>query len=80
MYLDPSEKVVYIAERQNHRIQVFDHQGAFVTKWDVSDKVGNLQKPRDVVMDSSGRIYVLIQSKNEIDVFGIPSDIQKNEK
>ena len=80
MYFEPSEKVLYIADRQNHRIQVFDHQGAFITKWDVSDKVGNLVKPRDVVMDSSGRIYVLIQSRNEIDVYGIASDIQQTEK
>src|SRR5262249_26223399 len=71
------EKVVYIADRQNHRIQVFDEQGAFITKWDVFDNVsGKPIKPRDINMDLSGQIYVVDKDGSRINVYGISSEPQ----
>ena len=77
IFFESSEKLIYVADRQNHRIQVFDDQGRFVAKWDVSDKTGNSVKPRDIVMDSSGHVYVVDKVKSEIDVFGIGPGIQE---
>jgi DNA-binding beta-propeller fold protein YncE/endonuclease YncB( thermonuclease family) len=79
IFYEPSEKLVYVADRQNHRIQVFDDQGKFVAKWDVSDTTGNPVKPRDIVIDSSRRVYVVDKVKSEIDVFGTGPSIQKSQ-
>lgn len=79
IFFEPTEKLIYIADRQNHRIQVFDDQGKFVAKWGVSDTTGNPVKPRDIVIDSSGRVYVVDKVKSEIDVFGTGHSIQKTQ-
>lgn len=51
---------VYIADEWNHRVQVFDSSGAYLTtigsNW--SSMSGGLTNPRGVAVDASGNVYV----------------------
>ncbi len=67
---------VYVADTWNHRIQVFERDGTFVTKW---GKLGQLSSasggedlfygPRDLVVDSQGRLFVSDTGNKRIVVF-----------
>lgn len=43
---------VYVADRENHRIQVFTAEGAFVTQWT------GLRQPCDLYFSAEGTVYV----------------------
>jgi sugar lactone lactonase YvrE len=43
---------VFVADRENDRIQIFAANGDFLESWD------GLQRPADIYMDKDGRIYV----------------------
>ncbi len=53
---------VYVADTWNHRIQVFDSDGTFLTKWGTygltTDAGQLLYGPRDVAVDTLGRVLV----------------------
>jgi uncharacterized protein (TIGR03663 family) len=53
---------VYVADTWNHRIQAFDSQGNFLTKWGVYGQTNTemplFYGPRDVAVDASGRVFV----------------------
>ncbi|MBN1660244.1 MAG: TIGR03663 family protein [Anaerolineae bacterium] len=53
---------VYVADTWNHRIQVFDADGRFLTQWgafgQTGDAPGLLYGPRDIAVDASGRVFV----------------------
>ena len=40
--VDPQTRRVYVSDRSNHRIQVFDENGKFLDQWDVGS-VANAQ-------------------------------------
>jgi len=46
------EKKVYVADRQNNRVQIFTLDGAYVEEWD------NLLRPCDIFFDKRGRVHV----------------------
>ena len=43
---------VYVADRENSRLQLFSTEGEFLTEWK------DIARPCDVVVDSAGRVYV----------------------
>jgi len=47
---------VYVVDRENNRVQVFDADGAFITEW------GNTYHPMDIWMDRTGKFYVTDQT------------------
>jgi uncharacterized protein (TIGR03663 family) len=53
---------VYVADTWNHRIQVFDTNGAFLSKWGTYGQTATsaelLYGPRDVAVDPTGRVFV----------------------
>ena len=53
---------VYVADRDNHRIQKFTADGEFITDWDVwYGPLANLQEmrfPSGVAVDTAGNVYV----------------------
>ena len=51
---------VYVADTSNHRIQKFDSNGNFVTKWGATRGSGDGQfsAPVDVAVDTQGNVYV----------------------
>ena len=66
---------VYVADRNNHRIQKFDSDGNFITKWGkegIGD--GEFYYPHDIAVDSSGNVYVAEEYNHRIQKFapGIP--------
>jgi len=44
--------LVYVCDRENHRLQVFDTDGKFVTMWT------DLQQPMDISVDKEGIFYI----------------------
>ena len=46
------EGLVYVCDRENHRIQVFNTDGQFVTMWT------DIQQPMDISVDKEGIFYV----------------------
>jgi len=67
---------VYVADTWNHRVQVFDASGAFLTKWgsfgQVDGAIGGTSSfwgPRDVVVDDQGRVFVTDTGNKRVMVF-----------
>ncbi|WP_211530771.1 PKD domain-containing protein [Methanocalculus chunghsingensis] len=61
---------IYVADTDNHRIQMFDGYGSFIRQWGgegVAD--GGFSQPRGVAVDDSGRIYVADTGNNRVQVF-----------
>ena len=45
-------KKVYVADRQNNRVQIFTPEGEYIEEW------SNLLRPCDIYFDKRGRIYI----------------------
>ena len=43
---------VYVCDRENHRIQVYDADGSHLASWD------NVRRPMDIAVDKDGTFYV----------------------
>jgi DNA-binding beta-propeller fold protein YncE len=57
--VDPTGKYVYVVEYYNHRIQKFDSEGRFITKWK-----GNLSYPRGIAIDPEGKYIFVADTYN----------------
>jgi DNA-binding beta-propeller fold protein YncE len=54
-----SSNNVYVVDTANHRIQKFDSEGNFITKWgSQGDGDGEFRGPSGVAVDSSNNVYV----------------------
>jgi uncharacterized protein (TIGR03663 family) len=61
---------VYIADSQNHRIQVFDAQGQFVREWGGEGvNAGEFKEPWGVAVSADGTVYVADTWNHRIQVF-----------
>jgi len=49
------ENRVYVADRGNARVQIFDHEGGFVTQW----KGAEIGRPYALAIGPSGQVYVI---------------------
>ena len=65
-----SSGYVYVADKDNHRIQKFTSDGQFVTKWGSkgSEDGQFINEPVDIAIDRSGYLYVL-EGGNRIQKF-----------
>ena len=65
--------LVYVTDTWNHRIQVFDADGTFLTKWGMygqtSTASGIFYGPRDVAVDASGQVFVSDTGNKRIIVY-----------
>ena len=69
--VDPTTNKVYVADPINRRIQVFDSNGKFLTKWLVPEW-GQPHGFEDLAIDSDrGRVYASSANLNTILVFGL---------
>jgi DNA-binding beta-propeller fold protein YncE len=69
--VDPTGNKVYVADPRNKRIQVFDSEGKFVTKWIVQEW-GGPYGFEDLAIDSkAGRIYASSTHMNAVLVFDL---------
>ena len=67
---DPSESLLYVVDRDNHRIQVFDKSGNFKFKWGSDGKGdGQFHVPYSVDVDSAGNVWVADRNNNRIQKF-----------
>jgi hypothetical protein len=46
------EDRVWVADRENHRVQIFDAEGVFLDQWT------DVMRPTHVYMDDAGTVYV----------------------
>ena len=61
---------VYVADRQEHRIQKFDANGVFVTKWGSHGSGdGQFLSPTAITVDASGNVYVADYNNHRIQKF-----------
>ena len=67
---DPSEKYLYVVDRDSNRIQVFDKNGTFLWKWG-SKGTGNGQFtiPYSVDVDSQGNVWIADRGNHRIQKF-----------
>ncbi|NJL58452.1 MAG: 6-bladed beta-propeller [Desulfobacteraceae bacterium] len=60
-----------MTDRNNHRVQVFDADGKFITNWQsYGSEPGRFDRPEAVTADSEGNIYVVDKNNNRIQKFG----------
>ncbi|MFC2020084.1 6-bladed beta-propeller [Chloroflexota bacterium] len=61
---------VYVADYDNHRIQKFDSDGNFITKWgEQGSGDGQFYNPARVAIDTSGNVYVADRGNFRIQKF-----------
>jgi YVTN family beta-propeller protein len=61
---------VVIVDTQNFRVQIFDKEGKFITKFGkAGDKPGMFARPKGVGIDSDGNIYVADSGFNNVQIF-----------
>jgi tripartite motif-containing protein 71 len=61
---------VYVADRENHRIQKFTPDGVLITKWGGEGSGdGELYRPFGVAVDGSGKVYVADMNNFRIQKF-----------
>ncbi|HHX63317.1 MAG TPA: TIGR03663 family protein [Chloroflexi bacterium] len=61
---------LYVADSQNHRIQVFDADGAFVREWGgEGDAPGQFNEPWGVAVSPKGEVYVADTWNHRIQVY-----------
>jgi DNA-binding beta-propeller fold protein YncE len=69
--VDPATNKVYVADPRNKRIQVFDSDGRFLTKWIVPEW-GGPYGYEDLLIDSkTGRIYASSTHMNAVLIFDL---------
>jgi DNA-binding beta-propeller fold protein YncE len=61
---------VYVADTENNRIQKFDSNGNFITKWGrLGSGDGEFSVPYGVAVDIRGNVYVADSGNNRIQIF-----------
>ena len=69
--VDPTSNKVYVADPINRRIQVFDSDGKFLTKWPIPEW-GESRGFEDLAIDSqAGRLYASSANMDAILVFDL---------
>ncbi|HEX6378553.1 MAG TPA: 6-bladed beta-propeller [Nitrososphaeraceae archaeon] len=68
--VDPFNGRVYVADYANHRIQVFDTKGNYITKWGTyGEENGQIHKASALTVEPSGNIYLSDQFNYRIQEF-----------
>jgi DNA-binding beta-propeller fold protein YncE len=62
--------LLYVTDSGNHRVQVFDKNGTFITKWgSKGDGDGQFSKPESIDVDPFGNVYVADTTNNNVQLF-----------
>jgi DNA-binding beta-propeller fold protein YncE len=72
--VDPTTDRVYVADPLNRRIQVFDSNGKFLTKWAVVEWGKGLGFEDLAIDPERGRLYASSVHMNDILVFSLQGD------
>jgi uncharacterized protein (TIGR03663 family) len=69
---------VYVADAHNHRIQVFDANGAFLRQWGTEgNQPGQFKEPWGVTMGPDGDVYVADTWNHRVQVFDDRGQLKK---
>ena len=61
---------IFVVDEGNNRIQKFDSNGNFITKWGTQGTGdGQFEEPTGIALDSSGNVYVVDRGNSRIQVF-----------
>lgn len=61
---------IYVADWGNNRIQKFDSNGNYITKWGTQGTGdGQFQEPTGIALDSSDNVYIVDRDNSRIQVF-----------
>lgn len=64
------EKLIYITDSMNFRIQIFDQNGSFRSSFGkLGDGSGYLSKPKGIAVDSEGHIYIVDAHFDNVQIF-----------
>ncbi|MBN1564381.1 MAG: 6-bladed beta-propeller [Anaerolineae bacterium] len=64
------EGSVYVADSENHRVQVFTPDGEFITQWGTyGSEPGEFDVPQGIAVDAQGHVYVGDRNNNRIQKF-----------
>ena len=66
--VDPEGRFVYSLELNNHRVQKFDSNGTFITKWGYNGTGGRdaQRSPHQIAVNSMGIVYLTDRIGNQI--------------
>lgn len=65
-----SQERLYITDEFNHRISVFDTQGAFLSKWgSFGSGAGEINGPSGIAIDTDNNVYVADQHNHRVQKF-----------
>ena len=66
--VDPEGKFVYSLELNNHRVQKFDSNGTFITKWRYNWTGGRDEQrsPPQIAVNSNGIVFLTDRNGNQI--------------
>ena len=73
------DDLVYVADTWNHRIQVFNADGKFITMWGMpglAEQPDQFWGPRGIAVDDSGLVYVTDTGNNRVAVFSSNGEFQ----
>lgn len=61
---------IVVVDTQNFRVQIFDKEGKFITKFgNIGNKPGTFARPKGVGIDTQGNIYIADSAFNNIQIF-----------
>ena len=61
---------IFVVDQGNNRIQKFDSNGKFITKWGTPGSGdGQFEEPTGIAINSLGNVYVVDRGNNRIQVF-----------
>ena len=70
MCVSPDGKSLYVSDRWNHRVQVFDPDGNYKFHFGrFGARLGRFREPRQIAFDPEGRVLVADRENNRVQVF-----------
>jgi DNA-binding beta-propeller fold protein YncE len=68
--VDPRNGKVYVVDTMNFRVQVFDQDGKFITKFGrIGRQPGTFSRPKGIGIDSEGHVYVVDANFGNFQIF-----------
>ncbi len=70
MCVSPDQKSLYVSDRWNHRVQVFDLDGHFkFTFGSPGSGPGEFQEPKQIAFDRDGNVFVVDRLNDRVQIF-----------
>lgn len=69
--VDPRSGRAYVADANNHRVQVFTSAGKWLFSWPTPPQVGGTTVPNGLALDGRGHLYVAYGGSNQVVRFSL---------